>query len=169
MSLSSFTKRLNKEIQLYQKDNFSFPNLLLKPSDSLDTWYFIIHGLKNTDFDNGIYMGKVLLPLKYPFKAPDFQFLTESGRFEINKKICTSFTGFHNELYSPSWNIQSMCTGLVSFMTDDENAKDTKGIGGIQSSKQERQKIAIKSNELIKNNEIFNKYFKEYYNILQLS
>ena len=184
-----FNKRINKEIQLYQKDNFSFPNLIIQPNESdLTTWYFVIHDLKDTDYEfisnndkcdnkddnkddnnsqvkTGIYLGKVLLPLKYPFKAPDFVFLTPSGRFEINKKICTSFTGFHNELYSPSWNIASMCAGLISFMTDKETL-ESKGIGGISSTKEEKQQIAKDSIELIKNNEIFNKYFKDYFEIL---
>jgi ubiquitin-protein ligase len=71
-------------------------------------------------------------------------------------------------LYSPSWNIQSMCTGLISFMTDDENAKETKGIGGIHLSKEKRIKIAKNSKELIKKNNIFNKFFKEYSDILKL-
>jgi ubiquitin-protein ligase len=163
---SSFNKRLTKEIQLYQKDNFSFPNLLLQPTDSLDTWYFIIHGLKDTDYEGGVYLGKVLLPPKYPFKAPDFQFITQSGRFEINKKICTSFSGFHNELYSPSWNIASMCAGLVSFMTDPQDTADSKGLGGIMMSKEERQRIAKESIEVIKNNSIFNQHFKTFSDIL---
>jgi ubiquitin-protein ligase len=168
---ATFNKRINKEIQLYQKDNFSFPNLILQPDESdLTTWYFLIHDLKDTDYEftstdgspkTGIYLGKVLLPPKYPFKAPDFIFLTPSGRFEINKKICTSFTGFHNELYSPSWNIASMCAGLISFMTDRETI-ESKGIGGISSTKEEKQQIAKDSIELIKNNAIFNKYFGNY-------
>jgi len=164
---SSFTKRVTKEIQLYQKDNFSFPNLILQPCESLDTWYFIIHDLKDTDYEGGIYLGKVLLPPKYPFKAPDFQFITQSGRFEINKKICTSFTGFHNELYSPSWNIASMCAGLTSFMTDPDTI-ESKGLGGILMSKQERQQIAKGSGIAIKTNEIYLKHFIQYKEILKL-
>lgn len=156
----SFTKRLTKEIQLYKKDNFSFPNLILQPTDSLDTWYFIIHDLKDTDYEGGIYLGKVSLPPKYPFKAPDFQFITQSGRFEVNKKICTSFTGFHNDLYSPSWNIVSMCEGLISFMTDPQDTTDSHGLGGIVMSTTQRQILAKESKEVIKNHVIFNQHFK---------
>jgi ubiquitin-protein ligase len=165
---SSFTKRVTKEIQLYQKDNFSFPNLILQPSESLDIWYFIIHDLKDTEYEGGIYLGKVILPPKYPFKAPDFQFITKSGRFEINKKICTSFTAFHNELYSPSWNIASMCAGLTSFMTDPDNNIESKGLGGILMSKEERQKIAQESLNIITKNDIYQKYFSQYKEILKL-
>ena len=168
----SFSKRLNKEMQLYQKDNFIFPNLILRPSDNLTIWYFIVYDLKDTEYDGGIYLGKVILPPKYPFKAPDFQFLTPSGRFEINKKLCTSFTGYHQELYSPSWNIASMCAGLISFMTDSTDRPESKGIGGISSTPEYKKSLADNSKDYIKNNkcvfDIFETYFKEYYEILGL-
>ena len=164
----SFFKRVNKEIQLYKKDNFSFPNLLLQPSDDLNIWYFVIYDLKETDYEGGIFLGKVILPEKYPFKAPEFIFLTENGRFELNKKICTSFSGFHPELYSPSWNILSMLTGLISFITDDQDTIESKGIGGITTTKEEKYKICQNSIDIIKNHSIVLTYFKNYFEILNL-
>jgi ubiquitin-protein ligase len=170
---SSFNKRLSKEIQLYQKDDFKFPNLILKPSDNLEIWYFIVYDLKDTEYENGVYLGKVILPPKYPFKAPDFQFLTPSGRFEINKKLCTSFTGYHQELYSPSWNIASMCAGLISFMTDSTDLIESKGIGGMSTTVEFKQQAATESRNYIKNNkfilDIFEGHFKEYYDLLKLN
>lgn len=164
----SFLKRVNKEIQLYKKDNFSFPNLLLQPSDDLNIWYFIIYDLKDTEYAGGIFLGKVILPEKYPFKAPEFIFLTENGRFELNKKICTSFSGFHPELYSPSWNILSMLTGLISFITDDQDTIESKGIGGITTTKEQKYKICQNSIDIIKNHSIVLTYFKNYFEILNL-
>lgn len=170
--MSSFAKRLTKEIQLYSKDNFMFPNLIIRPSDDLSVWYFVVYDLKDTAFVDGVYLGKVLLPPKYPFKAPDFQFLTPSGRFEINRKLCTSFTGFHQDLYNPSWNVASMCAGLVSFMTDSTDLIESKGIGGLNTNVEAKKSIASKSREYIKNNQsvldIFEKYFGEYLEILNL-
>jgi len=157
-----FIKRIKKELQLYKKDNFTFPNLILQPSNDLSVWYFIIYNLDDTDYAGGMYLGKVLLPPGYPFKAPDFMFLTETGRFEINKKICTSFSGFHNDLYSPSWNIASMCAGLVSFLTDCQDTIESKGIGGIYSSKEDKKKIAMDSIEIIKKNDIVKTYFTNF-------
>jgi ubiquitin-protein ligase len=168
-----FFKRLGKEIQLYQKDNFIFPNLILKPTDELSVWYFIVYDLKDTEYEEGIYLGKVLIPAKYPLSPPDFQFLTPSGRFDINKKLCTSFSGYHKELYSASWNISAMCCGLISFLTDDSSKEASKGIGSINSTSEYKKKIAKESRDYIKNNkhilEIFEKYFKEYYDMLGLN
>jgi len=154
---------------LCQKENFCFPNLIVKPSEDLHVWYFIIHGLIDTDYQDGMYIGKVLLPDKYPFSPPDFIFLTESGRFEINKKICTSFTGFHQDLYSPSWNISSMLIGLVSFMTDSQETKDSEGLAGIKRSREDRQTIAKASIELVKNHQIYKQYFSEFSTELKLT
>lgn len=157
---SSFIKRVNKEITMYAKEGFSFPNLLLQPTDTLDIWYFLIHDLKDTDYENGMYLGKIMLPPKYPFKAPDFMFLTETGRFEINKKICTTFTGFHNDQYSPSWNIASMCCGLISFMTDPPDTGDSDGIGKKNTTPEEKKEIAKMSTSKIKQNDVFKEYFE---------
>ena len=168
----SFNKRLSKEIQLYQKDDFKFPNLILKPSDNLDLWYFIVYDLKDTEYENGIYLGKVILPPKYPFKAPDFQFLPPSGRFKINTKLCTSFTGYHQELYSPSWNIASMCAGLISFMTDSTDLIESKGIGSEITTVEFKKQTATNSINYIKSNklilDIFEKHFKEYFDTLMI-
>ena len=168
----TFMKRINKEILLYQKDNFSFDNLIIQPSEDLRVWYFVIHNLQDSEYTNGVYLGKVILPDKYPFKAPDFMFLSESGRFKTNIKICTSFTAFHNDLYSPSWNIASMCAGLVSFMTDDSSRAESKGIGHLDCTKKERLLIAKESINNIKSNkvvfDIFETYFKDYFTVLKL-
>lgn len=165
-------KRVNKEIQLYQKDNFIYPNLIIKPSDNLHIWYFIVYDLKDTEYSGGVYLGKIKLPEQYPFKAPDFSFLTPSGRFEINKNVCTSFTGYHQELYSPSWNIASMCSGLISFMTDSTETIESQGIGKISSTPEYKKDIANKSIQYIKENEIvfdiFNNLFSEYLTLLQI-
>lgn len=168
----SFVKRINKEIQLYKKDNFMFPNLILRPSDEMSIWYFVIYDLKDTDFSGGVYLGKVTLPQQYPFKAPMFQFLTPSGRFETNKNLCTSFTGYHQNLYSPVWNIAGMCAGLTSFMTDSADLIESKGIGGMSTTSAFKKDIANKSREYITKHKdvlsIFNTYFSEYFNVLKL-
>ena len=46
--------------------------------------------------------------------------MTPSGRFEINKPICTSFSDYHPETWDPSWNIQTIVLGLISFMLTEE-------------------------------------------------
>lgn len=159
-----FTKRMNKEIKEYQKDDFSFDNVIIRPSDDMRLWYFLIHGCIGTDYDDGKYLGKVMLPCDYPFKAPDFVFLTESGRFEVGRKICTSFSGFHNESYSPAWTIKTMCMGVLSLMTDSKEMTESQGIGGIFNlTKLEVSEITKRSSEKMLSNEIYKTYFEKYF------
>ena len=53
-------------------------------------WHFAILGAEDSEFDGGIYHGRIILPSEYPFKPPSFQLLTPSGRFQVLEKICLS-------------------------------------------------------------------------------
>ena len=146
-------KRLNKEIAMYQKENFSFPNLILRPKENdLLTWFFIIHDLQETPFEGGIYFGKILLDEQYPLKPPNFIFITPNGRFETDKKICTTFSAYHQETYTSTWNIMSMMEGMISFMTDKN---PDKGIGSLETTDEEKCRLAKNSLEWNKLNDIF--------------
>jgi hypothetical protein len=65
--------------------------------------HFTIRGAEETDFAGGIYHGRILLPPEFPFKPPHIMFLTPSGRFETNTKVCLSFSAYHPELWQPAW------------------------------------------------------------------
>jgi ubiquitin-conjugating enzyme E2 J2 len=152
-----FQKRINKEISLYQKEDFKFPNLILRPNyNNLHEWYFIVYDLKDTDYESGIYYGKVDLPHEYPLKPPKFQFRTPNGRFDTNKSICTTFSNYHQDTYTSTWNVMSMMEGMISFMTEESN-----GIGSINSTSSQRQVIAKNSLEWNKNDKEFNKIFPD--------
>ena len=40
-------------------------------------------------------------------------FLTPSGRFETNTKICLSFSAYHPELWQPAWGIRLILEALI--------------------------------------------------------
>jgi len=44
--------------------------------DDLFEWHFTIRGPKDTEFDGGIYHGRILLPAEFPYRPPDIIFLT---------------------------------------------------------------------------------------------
>lgn len=44
--------------------------------DNIFEWHFTLRGPRGTDFEGGVYHGKILLPDDYPFKPPDIIFLT---------------------------------------------------------------------------------------------
>ena len=44
--------------------------------DNIFEWHFTIRGPPDTDFDGGIYHGRILLPAEYPMKPPSIILLT---------------------------------------------------------------------------------------------
>jgi ubiquitin-conjugating enzyme E2 J2 len=108
------------------------------------------------DFADGYYHGVLELPEDYPFSPPKIRFFTQNGRFEVGKSICTTFTHYHKETWSSSWNIRTIITALISFMYANE-----KGIGGIFDSLTRRKNLAKKSLSNNIANPLFVSLFKE--------
>lgn len=44
-------------------------------------WHFTLRGPRDTEFEGGIYHGRILLPSDYPFKPPNIILLTVSVAF----------------------------------------------------------------------------------------
>jgi ubiquitin-conjugating enzyme E2 J1 len=57
-------------------------------------FHFCIHDLDG-QYTGGFYHGVLQLSEEYPFAPPKLLLFTPSGRFEVNKPICTSFTNYH--------------------------------------------------------------------------
>lgn len=152
------TKRLTNELKLFLKEPVD--NVKVAPDENnLLEWYFVIHNIKDHPYKNGVYLGKIDIPYKYPLAAPSISFLTPNGRFTIGDKICTTFTNYHQEEWSPQWTIQGMILGLISFMLDDTG----RGVASIVETPEVRERLANNSKEYNKKNywNIFNKHFPE--------
>ncbi|KAG5334014.1 UB2J1 enzyme, partial [Acromyrmex charruanus] len=109
--------------------------------DNLFEWHFTVQGPPSTDFEGGVYHGRILLPPEYPMKPPNIILLTPNGRFETNKKICLSISGHHPETWQPSWSIRTALLALIAFMPTPGSGT----IGALDYSTEERQKLAKKS------------------------
>jgi ubiquitin-conjugating enzyme E2 J1 len=90
-------------------------------------------------------LSRILLPPEYPFKPPHILFLTPSGRFETNKKVCLSFSAFHPELWQPAWGIRLILEALIAFLPSPADG----AIGALNWSPTERQRLAKKSRDFI--------------------
>ncbi|CAH8612873.1 Ubiquitin-conjugating enzyme E2 J1 [Schistosoma haematobium] len=136
-------KRLMKEAQeLSEPTELYFAKPL---EDNLFEWHFTIRGPEDSDFQGGLYHGRILLPSEYPMKPPNIVLLTPNGRFEIHRKICLSISGYHPESWRPSWSIRTALLALIGFMP-------THGVGAIGSlnqPKEERQLLARKSQSYV--------------------
>lgn len=144
MSKSPSLRRIQADIR----------ELALEPSDQyfaaplendMFEWHFTIRGAEGTEFEGGIYHGRILLPAEYPFKPPHIMFLTPSGRFETNTKICLSFSAYHPELWQPAWGIRLILEALISFLpTPGDGA-----IGALDWSSEERKRLATESQKFV--------------------
>lgn len=134
-------------------------------------WHFTLRGPRDTEFEGGMYHGRILLPADYPFKPPNIMLLTPNGRFEVRKKICLSISAHHPEEWQPAWGgmyprVQLICMraianvslallydvlvrlileALISFMpTKGEGA-----IGALDFPPEERKRLAKQVRALI--------------------
>ena len=83
-------------------------------------WYYVIFGLKDSVYENGYYLGKIIFPKGYPLKPPGIEMLTPSGRFVPGQKICMSMSDYHPETWNPAWHTETIIIGLLSFMLTEE-------------------------------------------------
>ncbi|KZV90440.1 UBC-like protein [Exidia glandulosa HHB12029] len=106
-------------------------------------WHCTIRGSPDTEFEGGLYHVRILLPGEYPFRPPSIMMLTPNGRFELNTKICISFTNYHEELWQPAWGIRTAIIGLQGFFP--LKGKDAVGVGAIEYPVSERKRLAALS------------------------
>lgn len=110
-------------------------NFVAQPEEKdIHTWHFLVFGLQECPYEGGYYWGTLLFPRDYPFKPPRIKFYTPQGRFEINYPICTSFSDYHPETWDPSWSVQTIVLGLVSFMLSNEMTA-----GGIKTTVEKKK------------------------------
>ncbi|XP_013616693.1 PREDICTED: ubiquitin-conjugating enzyme E2 32-like [Brassica oleracea var. oleracea] len=128
-----------KEMQANPSDDF----MSLPLEENIFEWQFAIRGPSETEFEGGIYHGRIQLPSDYPFKPPSFLLLTPSGRFETNTKICLSISNYHPEHWQPSWSVRTALVALIAFMPSNPSG----AIGSVDYPKEERRALATKSRE----------------------
>ncbi|KAF1937474.1 UBC-like protein [Clathrospora elynae] len=106
---------------------------------NLFEWHFTIRGPPEPSaYAGGIYHGRIILPSTYPLRPPSFRFLTPTGRFEVNREICLSISGHHEETWQPAWGMRTALVAIRSFMDTDAKGQ----LGGIECSKEARERMA---------------------------
>ncbi|XP_072036247.1 uncharacterized protein [Amphiura filiformis] len=138
---SPAVKRLMKEAQELSEPTEQYYAQPLE--DNLFEWHFTVRGPPDSDFESGMYHGRITLPPEYPMKPPSIMLLTPTGRFEVGTKICLSISGHHPETWQPSWSIRTVLLAIIGFMpTKGEGA-----IGSLDYTTQERKVLAKRSQE----------------------
>lgn len=111
--------------------------------DDIFEWHCTLRGPPGTEFEGGLYHFRILLPPEYPFRPPSIMMLTPSGRFELNTKICISFTNYHEELWQPAWGVRTAIVGLQGFFPLKGQA--AVGVGSLEYPPAERKRLAALS------------------------
>ncbi|RVD82618.1 uncharacterized protein DFL_007038 [Arthrobotrys flagrans] len=107
-------------------------------------WHFTLRGPPApSPFDGGFYHGRIILSPNYPMRPPMFRLLTPSGRFEVNRDICLSISGFHEETWQPSWSIRLALIALRAHMDADPQGQ----VGGLACNDEIRKDLAAKSRD----------------------
>ncbi|XP_020225710.1 ubiquitin-conjugating enzyme E2 32 [Cajanus cajan] len=135
-------KRILREVKEMQS-NRSDDYMSLPLEENIFEWQFAIRGPPDSEFEGGIYHGRIQLPSEYPFKPPSFMLLTPSGRFQTQTKICLSISNHHPEHWQPSWSVRTALVALIAFMPTSPNG----ALGSLDYKKEERRALAIKSRE----------------------
>lgn len=134
-------KRLNKEYKTIQSN--PPPYITAKPNDeNILEWHYVIEGPPLTPYEGGQYHGMLRFPLDYPFKPPSISMVTPNGRFSCNTRLCLSMSDYHPDTWNPAWSVLTILTGLLSFMTGDENTT-----GSITTTTMVKQKLARDSRQ----------------------
>ncbi|KAF3322676.1 ubiquitin-conjugating enzyme E2 32 [Carex littledalei] len=128
-----------KEMQSNPSDDF----MSMPLEEDIFEWQFAILGPRGTEFEGGIYHGRIQLPAEYPFKPPSFMMLTPSGRFETQTKICLSISNYHPEHWQPSWSVRTALVALIAFMPTNPGG----ALGSLDYKKEDRHALAIKSRD----------------------
>lgn len=148
--------RLQKEYRALLKE--PVPHITAHPSPSnLLEWHFVLEGAKSTDYEGGVYHGKLVFPPQYPYKPPSISLFTPNGRFATNTKLCLSMTDYHPESWNPMWSVGTILTGLLSFIYDNQPTT-----GSITTTKQEKKKLAAESLTFNVKNPTFRTLFPEW-------
>ena len=136
MATPAATKRLTKEYAAIAKS--PPPYIVAHPSEkNILEWHYIITGPPETPYEGGQYWGTLMFPPDYPFAPPAIRMHTPSGRFQPSTRLCLSISDFHPKSFNPAWEVSTILTGLLSFMTSEEMTT-----GSVRASEHERKLFA---------------------------
>lgn len=133
------TKRIARELKELKEEEESALGFAAEPlEDDLREWHFALQGPKGTEFEGGLYHGRLTLPAGYPFAPPRIHFLTPNGRFQTGVDVCLSISAHHPEHWQPSWGIRTALMALASIMPHPGDG----AIGSLDYPTDERKRLA---------------------------
>ncbi|KAJ5782525.1 hypothetical protein N7457_004299 [Penicillium paradoxum] len=136
---SPSARRLLKESSDLHKNPSPYFTAGPTSDSNLHDWHFTLAGPPSTPYAQGLYHGRITFPATYPLRPPSFRFLTPSGRFEVNREICLSISGHHEETWQPAWGVRTALLGIRSEIFGSESKGQ---VGGMEGSDEVRREYA---------------------------
>ncbi|KAJ5102133.1 Ubiquitin conjugating enzyme (UbcF) [Penicillium alfredii] len=129
---SPSTRRLLKESTDLHKNPSPYFTAAPISDSNLHDWHFTLAGPPApSPYRGGLYHGRITFPGTYPLRPPSFRFLTPSGRFEVNREICLSISGHHEETWQPAWGVR---TALLAIRSEIMGSEAKGQVGGMEGS-----------------------------------
>lgn len=158
MATEICVRRLTKELRALHKEPMLNPKITVAPLESnICEMHFCIEPLSDTPYADGVYHGKLIFPKDYPLKPPSVIMCTPSGRFTPNRRLCLSMSDFHPETWNPVWSVETILTGLYSFMIETAPT-----LGSVESSTRQKKQYARQSLEYNCRDGTFCKLFPDF-------
>ena len=128
---SPSTRRLLKESSDLHKNPSPYFTAAPINDTNLHDWHFTLAGPPSpSPYAQGLYHGRITFPATYPLRPPSFRVLTPSGRFEVNREICLSISGHHEETWQPAWGVRTALLGIRSEIFSSESQGQVGGMEG---------------------------------------
>jgi len=141
--------RLRQDFMRLKKDPVPYIVAEPLPSNLLE-WHYVVTGPDDSPYDGGLYHGKLVFPVEFPFKPPSIYMITPNGRFKTDTRLCLSISDYHPDTWNPAWSVATILTGLLSFMLEKSPT-----LGSIETSEYDKRQYAIKSHEFNLKDKIF--------------
>eukprot|EP00823_Brevimastigomonas_motovehiculus_P009509 TRINITY_DN9182_c0_g1_i1.p1 TRINITY_DN9182_c0_g1~~TRINITY_DN9182_c0_g1_i1.p1 ORF type:complete len:222 (+),score=30.06 TRINITY_DN9182_c0_g1_i1:117-782(+) len=159
-SATAFT-RLRKDFLNLQKE--PVPGIEATPLEkNILEWHYVLMGPTKTEYEGGVYHGKLVFPAQFPYKPPSIYMITPNGRFAPNTRLCLSMSDFHPDTWNPLWSVSSILAGLLSFMTDEAPT-----YGSVRASAETRKRLARESLAFNMKDQTFVSLFPHYKKIYE--
>jgi ubiquitin-conjugating enzyme E2 J1 len=141
---SPSTRRLLKESSDLHKNPSPYFTAAPISDTNLHDWHFTLAGPPSpSPYAQGLYHGRITFPATYPLRPPSFRFLTPSGRFEVNREICLSISGHHEETWQPAWGVRTALLGIRSEIFTSESQGQVGGMEGSDELRREYARLSL--------------------------
>ncbi|CAI7632549.1 unnamed protein product [Penicillium glandicola] len=141
---SPSTRRLLKESTDLHKNPSPYFTAAPISDTNLHDWHFTLAGPPSpSPYAQGLYHGRITFPATYPLRPPSFRFLTPSGRFEVNREICLSISGHHEETWQPAWGVRTALLGIRSEIFGSESQGQVGGMEGSDELRREYARLSL--------------------------